>query len=98
MSKYNYFSVINVSGTDFPTDPQVQIGFMPDMITFLNRGGNKLEYSFDGTTVHGDMDTSDASKSLAFSRVEVDIWFRAPAGSSTVRVEAWGTWGSRSVS
>ena len=98
MSRYNYFEVLAVAVAAFPEDPQVTFNFVPDGFTFLNRGAAKIEYSFDGTTLHGDLDPADSSKSVAFnSRVEDRIWFRAPAGASTVRVEGWGGWGRRTL-
>ena len=97
MSRYNYFDVITMDGYSFPASPQAKFGFMSDGITLLNRGSYVIEYSFDGTNVHGDLDPSDASISMTFEgRVESAIWFRAVGGFGDVRAEAWGTWGRRS--
>ena len=94
MSRYNYFSVVSVVSATFPDDPQAVFGFISDGFAFLNRGASVIEYSFDGTTVHGDLNPADTTKGLSFGgRVEDKVWFRVPAGASTVRVEAWGMWG-----
>lgn len=94
MSRYNYFSVLAVANVAFPDEPQAVFGFLGEGFAFLNRGAAVIEYSFDGTTVHGDLNPADSSKSMQFDgRVEDKVWFRAPMGPSTVRVEAWGTWG-----
>ena len=94
MSRYNYFDEINVDGYSFPTDPQADFGFLSTGISFLNRSAFIFEYSFDGSTVHGDLDPADASIGLSFdNRVESTVWFRAVDGYGNVRVEAWGIWG-----
>lgn len=90
MSKWNFFEVVTVDDSDFPATPQVSFGFLSQGIIFLNRGANIVEYSFDGSTVHGDLDPSDESVILTFNnRVEDKVWFRYSGGTSTVRVEAW---------
>lgn len=90
MSKYNYFSVISVDGYDFPTSPQVNFDFISQGFLFLNRGDHTIEYSFDGTNLHGDLNPSDASSGLVFDdRFENKVWFRALDGYADVRVEAW---------
>ena len=90
MSKYNFFEVVAVDGYAFPADPQVAFGFNSQGFTLLNRGAYVVEYSFDGATVHGDLNPADATQGLAFdARVECKVWFRAVGGFGTVRVEAW---------
>lgn len=95
MSKWNYFEVITVGSSSFPATPQVNFEFLSQGFALLNRGSNTIEYSFDGTNVHGDLNPSDASAGMTFDhRVESKIWFRYSGGTSTVRVEAWGGWGN----
>lgn len=94
MSKYNYFSEITVDGYDFPTTPQVEFGFITQGISLLNRGNFIIEYSFDGTNVHGDLNSADASYNMMFNnRLESKMWLRAVDGYGELRVEAWGSWG-----
>jgi len=96
MSRFNYFENISVDGYSFPTVPQAQFNFIAQGISFLNRGSKILQYSFDGTNVHGDLDPSDASAGLTFdSRNEHRVWFKGDDGYGTVRVEAWGGWGKK---
>lgn len=91
MSKFNYFRVLSIDGYDFPTLPQVDFGFNSRSFVLLNRSDYKIEYSFDGTTLHGDLDPTDASAGMSFDdRVECKIFFRSVDGYGTVRVEAWG--------
>lgn len=91
MSRYNFFEVLTIDGYDFPVDPQVVFRFHSAAITFLNRGSYIIEYSFDGETLHGDLNPADASNGLTFdNRVENRVWFRATDGYGDVRVEAWG--------
>jgi hypothetical protein len=91
MSRYNFYEEITMDGYSFPTTPQVTFGFLSSGITLLNRGSYIIHYSFNGTDIHGDLDPSDASIGAVFdNRVESSIWFKAVAGFSPVRVEAWG--------
>jgi hypothetical protein len=79
-----------VDGYDFPTNPQVVFTFNSQGFTFLNRGTHVVQYSFDGATLHGDLDPADASQGLSFDgRCECKVWFRALDGYGDVRVEAW---------
>ncbi|HEY5268629.1 MAG TPA: hypothetical protein VII94_05930 [Candidatus Saccharimonadales bacterium] len=56
--------------------------------------GTVIEYSFDGTTVHGELGSNTNNFSLTFQdRVISLIWFRVQSGSSgtlNVSVQAWG--------
>ena len=90
MSEWNYFGVITVDSASFPDTPQVDFGFLSQGFALLNRGATIIEYSFDGDTVHGDLNPADSSVSMSFDyRTESKIWFRYSGSSSTVRVEAW---------
>jgi hypothetical protein len=90
MSKFNYFGVVTADGYAFPDEPQAIFGFNSQAFTFLNRGIHTVEYSFDGSTVHGDLNPADASNGLSFdNRVECKAWFRGADGYGAVRVEAW---------
>lgn len=94
MSKWNYFNEVTVNETSFPDDPQVNFHFNSQGFSFLNRGAQIVQYSFDGTTVHGDLNPGDNSKERIFDiRVECKVWFKVASGSSAVRVEAWGGYG-----
>ena len=88
---FNFFEKPVISVTDFPEEPQIVIRFKgPQHLTFMLESGSAVEYSFNGTTVHGDMTTSTSSATLDFlTRSNKKIWFRVASGSSTVRVEAW---------
>jgi len=94
MSKWNYFDVVTVDGYDFPVVPQANFSFLSTAISFLNRSSYVIEYSFDGTTLHGDLNPSDSSSGvMCDNRVESKVWFRAVDGYGDVRVEAWGNSG-----
>lgn len=98
---FNYFQKKTVSWGTFgggSTDgygPDLIITFSTQAVMFLNESTGILEYSFNGNTVHGELDGSASSltKMLTFnSRVVSLIWFRVKSGSttSTVSVQAWG--------
>lgn len=96
---YNFFQKLSVSNTTFNTNADMFILFSTQGIYLENEGStgsttSVVEYSFNGNTVHGELDPSLPSRSLMFERRTVAaIWFRVKAGSSgpiTVRVDAWG--------
>lgn len=90
MSKFNYFGVIAADGYAFPATPQAVFGFNSYGFSFLNRSAHIIQYSFDGSTIHGDLNPTDGSKGMSFdSRCECTVWFRGLDGYGNVRVEAW---------
>lgn len=106
-SKVDFFQKVEVNWAQFGAldGYTVTDGYGPDLIipfttvglSFINEGSttsNSVEYSFDGTTVHGDLVPTKPSASLEFKNRTVSlIWFRLKTGSTgpvTVRVEAWG--------
>jgi len=104
---YNFYQILPVNWTQFGASDgyTVEDGYGPDIIipfptqavTFVNYGAtssNTIEYSFNGTTVHGDMVPGTSTGSCVFDfRTVSTIWFRLKAGSSgpvNIRIEAWG--------
>lgn len=101
---FNYFQKVDVNWSQFGapdgytiTDgygPDLVIKFVTQSIMFLNEGTGVVEYSFNGVTVHGELDSANSSKFLTFdSRVVSTIWFRVKSGSTgpiKIRVDAWG--------
>ena len=77
--------VVEVNDVDFPEAPQVQIAFRgARRMMFVCPTGTNVEYSFNGTTVHGRI---SADQIFNFDiRGEDKIFFR---GSGTVDVHAW---------
>lgn len=61
---------------------------------YISSSTSVVEYSFDGTTVHGELGNHTSNLSLTFqNRVISLIWFRVQSGSSgtvNVSVQAWG--------
>lgn len=89
---WNFFVKLAVSNSNFATNCDVLISFPPTTITLQLEGTGKVEYSFNGNTLHGDMENGKSSASLTFeNRSESKIWFRVASGSPTIRIEAWGT-------
>lgn len=103
---FNYYNLLAVNWEQFgaPDGYTVKDGYGPDIIipfsttglSFINYGtdsNNIIEYSFNGTTVHGDMIPQTPSSALVFdNRVVSTIWFRLKSGSSgpvNIRIEAW---------
>lgn len=90
---YNYFERVTVSGADFPEFADVHFNFRFSNMSFslVWEGTGVIEYSFNGNTVHGDMENGQPTQAIFFDdRVVPGIWFRLKSGSSgTVRVESW---------
>lgn len=100
---FNYYKKVSVDNITFGGQsvdgyqPSAFISFSTQAVMFLNEGTTSsqvVEYSFNGTTVHGELDPTLPSRAVAFdNRVISKIWFRVKSGSSgpiTVRVDAWG--------
>lgn len=98
---FNFYQKIDVISTNFGSEsvdglqPDMIITFPTQTVMFLNEEtSGVVEYSFNGNTVHGELDPTLPSKSLTFdNRVISLIWFRVKSGSSgpiTIRVDAWG--------
>jgi hypothetical protein len=95
----NYFNKLEVTATGFGSNSAD--GYQPDMVitfptytvTFQLEGTGVIQYSFNGQTIHGDMNSSTTgfySANLTFAnRVISKIWFKVISGTPTVRVEAW---------
>lgn len=89
---FNFFQKITVNSDDFE-DCVVRWDFVSAGFMLYNEGapGTIVEYSFDGTTVHGDLNADLATVGLAFdSRHQDRVFFRLSSGSpAVVRIEAW---------
>ena len=94
MSKFNFFERVSVSTVDFE-DHVSSFGFISSGISLINTSslaGDVVEYSFDGSTLHGDLSPTFPNAALAFdNRFESRIWFRLKVAgpSAIIRVEAW---------
>lgn len=96
---HNFFQKISVTATTFGggsvtgVQPDVIITFTTQGIQLLNLGTGVVEFSFNGNTVHGELNSANPSVGLTFdNRVVSKIWFRVQAGSTgpiTVSVNAW---------
>lgn len=99
---FNFFKKLEVSNTTFGVaadgyESDVSITFSTQGLFLLNEetaADKVVEYSFNGNTVHGELDPTLPSRGLMFdNRVVCPIWFRVKSGSTgpiTIRVEAWG--------
>lgn len=86
---FNFFTKHTVANANFTTDCDITINMKAPTyaVSFQLESGTRVEYSFNGLTVHGDMILTEASANLLFeNRVISKIWFR---GDGYVRVEAW---------
>lgn len=93
---FNFYQKLSVTATVFNTDADTVMKIPVRSFMLLNEGTTSsqvVEYSFNGNTVHGELDPSLPSRGLTFdNRVANFIWFRMKAGSTgpvNVRVDAW---------
>lgn len=86
----NFFKKVTVTNTTFPADSQITINIRGQFsFSLVNEGNAVVEYSFNGSTVHGDMTPGTPTAAIFFDNRKISaIWFRAPS-SCVVRVEAW---------
>lgn len=97
---FNYFQKFAVMATTFGGEsidgyqPDAILTFSTQSVMFLNLGTGTVEYSFNGTTVHGELNSANPSAGMVFdNRIISMIWFRVQSGSSgpiEVSVRAWG--------
>jgi|SRR5271166_3978285 len=99
---YNFFQKIAVSATTFGGSsidgyqPDTICPFTTQTVMFVNLGSGTVEYSFNGNTVHGELNSANVNTvALTFqNRVISKIWFRVQTGSSgtiNVSVQAWAS-------
>lgn len=85
---YNFFNKVTVTASNFDGyNSDITIPFSTHGVTFFLESGSSVQYSFNGTTVHGDMTSGLASAALTFlNRPVCRVWFK---GTGVVRIEAW---------
>jgi len=90
---YHYYAAASIAVDAFPGTAQVSWTFGSVGLALLNTGVDPIEYSFDGTNVHGRLEASGPGQGIATDgRIAVRVWFRRAAGAAanTVRVTVWG--------
>lgn len=98
---FNFFQKVTVTASTFGggsvsgAQPDIIIKFATQGIYLLNEGTlstQVIEYSFNGSNLHGELDPTLPSRGLMFDNRQVSmIWFRLKAGSSStvLSVAAW---------
>lgn len=88
---FNFYRKLTVANSNFNTDADVWITFPTYTVNFSLESTGVVQYSFNGTDIHGEMDSTKSSKDLSFqNRPVCKIWFKLISGTGTVRIEAWG--------
>jgi hypothetical protein len=97
---FNFFQKISVTATTFGGgsvdgyQPDTIITFPTQGVMMLNEGSGVVEFSFNGTTVHGELNSANASIGLSFdNRIVSKVWLRVQSGSTgpiTIAIYAWG--------
>jgi hypothetical protein len=89
----NYFEKFSIQTTSF--DIRARWSFTSIGIALMVESHNVedvIQYSFDGSTVHGDLSPGFPSAAIVFdNRFENTVYFRraTPGDPVVVRVEAW---------
>lgn len=96
MSKYNFFNRFLASTIEFHNN-MVSWSFNSTGIMLLTESTaptDIVQYSFNGTDVHGEIRPNTPAAGLSFdNRTESRIYFRLVEGANPtiVRVETWGS-------
>jgi len=95
-TKGNFFTVATVTSTSFSDCRRdfgmggVSAGIM--LLVDSSNVSDEIEYSFNSTTVHGNLKPGSPNEGIAFdNRHESTVWLRLKNAGRTVnvRVEAW---------
>ncbi len=89
---FNLFERVSVTSSTFQNNPDLVVHFPNTGIMFMNEGSGIIEVSFNGNTVHTELNSADTSKTLTFYHRQVStIWLRVKSGGPSInlRVEAW---------
>ena len=100
-SDFNFYKKVDVNWSTFGGNsldgyaPDLIITFPTQGLMMLNEGSGVVEFSFNGNTIHGELDSTRPSIGMVFdNRVVSKIFFKLKSGSIgpiTVSVNAWGT-------
>ncbi len=87
---FNFYQEVTVTNASFPHDADVEFNFRGQQsFSLVIESGTRVEYSFNGNTLHGSLVAGTATEAIMFDNRRVSrIWFRTTS-TSTVRVEAW---------
>lgn len=88
---YNYFARLPISSSSFSTNSDVTFAFSGNpSFSLINEGSGVIEYSFNGSSVAGDLVPGTPSAAMAFNhRGYSSVWFKLKSGSaSNLRIEA----------
>ncbi len=103
---FNFFEKRTVNWAQFgaPDGYTLLDGYGPDMVIMFPTNGviftnetsaSVVEYSFNGTTIHGELDgtATSTTRVMSFPNRPVSlIWFRLKSGgTATITVTAYGT-------
>lgn len=94
MSDPGLFQKITVTSTTFASkaNPDVYVPFLSTGISLLNEdSASVVEVSFDGTTLHDELNPNLPSKGTVYdNRFVSAVWFRLKSGTSAVvSIRVW---------
>lgn len=89
---FNFYQRMVVSSGTFQSNADVVFNFRgQEGLLLINEGTGVVEVSFNGTTVHARLDSSNAATNkMQFDHRRVSrIWLRTTSGTPTIQVQAW---------
>jgi len=92
---FNFYKKVSVEDSAFKEECDAIITFSTQTVMMLLENSSGVaEYSFNGNTVHGELNSSLPSRAISFDNRKISkIWFILRSGSPgplTVRIDAWG--------
>jgi len=85
---FNFFHEDSVANTAFDQDPYIPGVRGSSHSFYIRTSGATLEYSFNGSTLHGRLTAAQAERFFP-NRSISKIWFRAVGGTAIIEVEGW---------
>ena len=83
----SHFHTNVVTPVSFPTTPQVDLGFEPDIWVLRNDHATAVDFSFDGINVHGTIPGIVGTVVEVRSRAK-KLWAQNGAGSGDLDIRA----------
>ena len=81
----SHFRSSETPASAFPSAPQVDLGFEPDVWVFRNDGATAIDVSFNGSDIHVTLPVS--GRETVLSRAK-KAWIQDGAGTGTLEVRA----------
>lgn len=87
---WNFFQKITVTATSFNNNADLIIPFVTQGVMLVNEdASNIVQVSFNGNTIHDELNPAVIRGFTYDNRVVSKIWFQTLSGSAVVSIRAW---------